>query len=49
MNVKNGRNACNCRDANNRWDINNSGNTRSRKDGNNSRTPATAEKPIAQG
>jgi hypothetical protein len=36
-----------CRDANIRRDTNISGNTRSRRDVNNSRTPATAEKLIA--
>jgi hypothetical protein len=36
-----------CRDANMRRDAKISGNTRSRRDIDNSRTPATAKKPIA--
>jgi hypothetical protein len=47
MNAKKGMDVSHSRNADNRRNINNIFYTRSRKDVNNSRTPATAEKPIA--
>jgi hypothetical protein len=44
MNAKNRRNTSHCRDSNIRWDTNTIGNTRSRRNVYNSRTPATTEK-----